>query len=352
MRLGILACDERRDDGPRQQAQTRAILSHRPPCASPATIACAIELCDGAAEHQRTGSTRHKCEQSVQQTEGRARSRRSRSRGRGTSPSPRDGDRSASRARRLPFVRLRHSWTPVSSFDELQQRDDYEGQLVVAPEDAAAPGDATRELARPLPVRARTVLDASRDRAAVHAPGRDDRPAARRDATRSSRRGPRRARRSRITSRCSKRSSTASVALYLSPTKALAQDQLRQVARFELDEVRADTYDGDTPTAIASRSVRRKSNLVLTNPDMLHIGILPHHQLWRDVPAAKLAFVVVDEAHVLRGIFGSHAALDPPTAASRRCVGTAATRRSRSRPRRSATPRSTRRLSSGSTSTP
>jgi DEAD/DEAH box helicase domain-containing protein len=97
------------------------------------------------------------------------------------------------------------------------------------------------------------------------------------------------------------------VALYLSPTKALAQDQLRQIARFGLAGVRADTYDGDTPHP-ARASIRRRSNVVLTNPDMLHISILPHHELWRGF-LAKLAFVVVDEAHVLRGIFGSHVAL-------------------------------------------
>ena len=97
------------------------------------------------------------------------------------------------------------------------------------------------------------------------------------------------------------------VALYLSPTKALAQDQLRQIDRFRLDGVRPDTYDGDTPNA-ARAAIRRKSNLVLTNPDMLHVGILPYHHLWK-VFFQKLAFVVVDEAHVLRGVFGSHAAL-------------------------------------------
>jgi DEAD/DEAH box helicase domain-containing protein len=98
-----------------------------------------------------------------------------------------------------------------------------------------------------------------------------------------------------------------STALYLSPTKALSGDQLRQIARFELDDVKAETYDGDTPSS-SRASIRRSANLVLTNPDMLHIGILPHHELWRRF-LSRLAFVVVDEAHVLRGVFGSHAAL-------------------------------------------
>ena len=97
------------------------------------------------------------------------------------------------------------------------------------------------------------------------------------------------------------------VALYLSPTKALAQDQLRQVGRFELEALRAETYDGDTPSG-ARASIRRKANVVLTNPDMLHVGILPHHELWRTF-LRRLRFVVVDEAHVLRGVFGSHVAL-------------------------------------------
>jgi DEAD/DEAH box helicase domain-containing protein len=97
------------------------------------------------------------------------------------------------------------------------------------------------------------------------------------------------------------------VAIYLSPTKALAQDQLRQVRRFGLAQVHAETYDGDTPTSVRA-SIRRNANIVLTNPDMIHIGILPHHQLWRSF-LSKLAFVVVDEAHILRGIFGSHVAL-------------------------------------------
>ena len=97
------------------------------------------------------------------------------------------------------------------------------------------------------------------------------------------------------------------VALYLSPTKALAQDQLRQMRRFDLDDVKADTYDGDTPTT-ARAAIRRSANVVLTNPDMLHVGILPYHQLWRPF-LKRLAFVIVDEAHVLRGIFGSHVGL-------------------------------------------
>jgi DEAD/DEAH box helicase domain-containing protein len=94
-------------------------------------------------------------------------------------------------------------------------------------------------------------------------------------------------------------------ALYLYPTKALAQDQARSLQRFGLQkEVRPAIYDGDTPRAERA-AIRKRSNLIITNPDMLHVGILPHHAAWGDL-FANLAFVVVDEAHVYRGVFGSH----------------------------------------------
>jgi DEAD/DEAH box helicase domain-containing protein len=96
-------------------------------------------------------------------------------------------------------------------------------------------------------------------------------------------------------------------ALYLYPTKALAQDQARALHRFGLHRaVRPAIYDGDTPRGERS-AIRKRSNLILTNPDMLHVGILPHHQAWGEL-LANLAFVVVDEAHVYRGVFGSHVA--------------------------------------------
>ncbi|HKE99028.1 MAG TPA: DEAD/DEAH box helicase [Actinomycetes bacterium] len=96
-------------------------------------------------------------------------------------------------------------------------------------------------------------------------------------------------------------------ALYLSPTKALAQDQLRSVRSFALTGVRAATYDGDTPTDERAL-VRRNANLVLTNPDMLHQGILPNHERWAPF-LAGLRHVVIDEAHTLKGVFGAHVAL-------------------------------------------
>ncbi|HEY4281394.1 MAG TPA: DEAD/DEAH box helicase [Conexibacter sp.] len=93
-------------------------------------------------------------------------------------------------------------------------------------------------------------------------------------------------------------------ALYLYPTKALAQDQARALAALRLPRLRPAIYDGDTPQGDRS-AIRRSANIVLTNPDMLHVGILPNHRVWGDF-LANLAVVVVDEAHVYRGVFGSH----------------------------------------------
>jgi DEAD/DEAH box helicase domain-containing protein len=96
-------------------------------------------------------------------------------------------------------------------------------------------------------------------------------------------------------------------ALYLYPTKALAQDQARSLQAFGLKrQIRPAIYDGDTPRQ-ERPAIRRGSNLVITNPDMLHVGILPHHTQWADL-LGNLAFVVLDEAHVYRGVFGSHVA--------------------------------------------
>jgi DEAD/DEAH box helicase domain-containing protein len=96
-------------------------------------------------------------------------------------------------------------------------------------------------------------------------------------------------------------------ALYLYPTKALAQDQARSLLRFGLQtQLRPAIYDGDTPQA-ERKAIRQRSNLIITNPDMLHVGILPHHDVWADF-FHNLAIVVIDEAHVYRGVFGSHVA--------------------------------------------
>ncbi|SFQ03252.1 DEAD/DEAH box helicase domain-containing protein [Actinomadura madurae] len=94
--------------------------------------------------------------------------------------------------------------------------------------------------------------------------------------------------------------------LYLSPTKALAADQLRALRSLCLTRVRAATYDGDTPHDERTW-VRQHANYVLTNPDMLHRSILPGHTRWSSF-LRRLRYVVIDEAHGYRGVFGSHVA--------------------------------------------
>jgi DEAD/DEAH box helicase domain-containing protein len=96
-------------------------------------------------------------------------------------------------------------------------------------------------------------------------------------------------------------------ALYLYPTKALARDQLRAVRALKLPQVKASVYDGDTPRA-ERPLIRKNANLVMTNPDMLHLSLLPDHARWADF-FFRLSMVVVDEAHVCRGVFGSHVAM-------------------------------------------
>ncbi|MEE2638772.1 MAG: DEAD/DEAH box helicase, partial [Acidobacteriota bacterium] len=103
----------------------------------------------------------------------------------------------------------------------------------------------------------------------------------------------------------------ATRALYLFPTKALAQDQLAELQRLterlaDHEDIAAFTYDGDTPQD-ARRAVRGRAHLVLSNPDMLHSGILPHHPRWAKL-FENLRFVVIDELHAYRGVFGSHLA--------------------------------------------
>ena len=97
-------------------------------------------------------------------------------------------------------------------------------------------------------------------------------------------------------------------ALYLFPTKALAQDQLRNLKELgrEIERIGVGIYDGDTPPP-ERRRIRRSARLIFSNPDMLHFGILPNHRSWARF-LGNLKFVVVDEVHVYRGVFGSHVA--------------------------------------------
>jgi DEAD/DEAH box helicase domain-containing protein len=98
-------------------------------------------------------------------------------------------------------------------------------------------------------------------------------------------------------------------ALYLFPTKALAEDQLHEF-QGALDasgsDLRVFTYDGDTPQD-ARRAIRERANVVLTNPDMLHAGVLPHHTKWAKA-FENLQYIVIDELHYYRGVYGSHLA--------------------------------------------
>ena len=98
-------------------------------------------------------------------------------------------------------------------------------------------------------------------------------------------------------------------AMYLFPTKALAEDQLHELESAIEDmgsEIRAFTYDGDTPQD-ARKAIRQRANVVLTNPDMLHSGVLPHHTRWARY-FENLRYIVIDELHYYRGVYGSHLA--------------------------------------------
>ena len=96
-------------------------------------------------------------------------------------------------------------------------------------------------------------------------------------------------------------------AIFLFPTKALARDQLRGIRALKLPQLKAAVFDGDTPQA-ERPLIRANANVVLTNPDMLHLSILPDHARWATF-FHRLSLVVVDEAHVLRGVFGSHVSM-------------------------------------------
>ncbi|MDR1510929.1 MAG: DEAD/DEAH box helicase [Synergistaceae bacterium] len=104
--------------------------------------------------------------------------------------------------------------------------------------------------------------------------------------------------------------SPSSRAIYLFPTKALSQDQLAELHNLIDDmklDVRTHTYDGDTPGDVRTK-VRKSGHIVITNPDMLHTGILPHHTKWKDL-FENLKYIVIDELHTYKGIYGSHLAM-------------------------------------------
>lgn len=96
-------------------------------------------------------------------------------------------------------------------------------------------------------------------------------------------------------------------AFYIFPTKALAQDQLGKLKSYPIEPVQhAATYDGDTPMSLRGQ-IKRNARIILTNPDMLHVGILPYHATWASF-FRNLKYVVIDEVHTYRGVFGSHVA--------------------------------------------
>ena len=95
-------------------------------------------------------------------------------------------------------------------------------------------------------------------------------------------------------------------AIYIYPTKALAQDQLQKLRQYGISRVKAATYDGDTPRQ-ERPFIKGTANMIFTNPDMLHIGIMPYHTTWSDL-FRNLKYVVIDEVHSYRGVFGAHVA--------------------------------------------
>ena len=99
---------------------------------------------------------------------------------------------------------------------------------------------------------------------------------------------------------------STSRSLFIFPTKALAQDQLRSLKALCGNHVKAEVFDGDTPVEARSQ-IKRSAEVLITNPDMLHLGILPNHRTWTRL-FRNLRYVVIDEAHVYRGVFGSHMA--------------------------------------------
>ena len=125
--------------------------------------------------------------------------------------------------------------------------------------------------------------------------------------------------------------------LYIAPTKALAADQLRRIRDLGIPGIRVATYDGDTPGE-EREWVRSHANFVLTNPDMLHHSLLPGHHRWASF-LRRLDFVVIDEMHHYRGLFGAHVCGGLATACDESPRATTANPPSCWHPPRSASPR-------------
>ena len=194
--------------------------------------------------------------------------------------------------------------------ERMRSRRDYAGQLG-ARGSAARTGGAVCTPERPLPEPVRRLLAVARHRAAVLSPGGGAGVGT--GGTRLGgrhRHGQRQNAVLQLADLGSGDIATADGALYLFPTKALAQDQLKGLLELVGDDaelahcVRPGVYDGDTPTA-QRRRIRGEANLVLSNPDMLHAAVLPYHPKWAAF-FSELRYVVVDEVHTYRGIIGAH----------------------------------------------
>ena len=182
---------------------------------------------------------------------------------------------------------------------------------------AAAGGHDRAVPGRPRPARG---LGARRpgDHRALPPPGRGVGGTARAAATRSSRPAPRAARASPSTCPCSTCSRASRRAVRSTSTRPRRSRRIRRArsSAFGVKGVKPAIYDGDTESE-RRWQIRKWANVILTNPDMLHVGVLPHHDRWGDV-LANLRYVVVDEAHVYRGVFGSHVGERPPPPAAAR----------------------------------
>lgn len=197
---------------------------------------------------------------------------------------------------------------PRELLEELRRLPPYQGQLVGEPRRIPARLARFGELERPLPEPLRAALaEAGVERFYTHQAEAIDRARRGEDVTvvTATASGKTLCYNVPVIERVLERKNAR--ALYLFPTKALAQDQLGKLLDSPLyPHLRPATFDGDTPSS-ERPLVRRTARVVLSNPDMLHVSILPHHASWSAF-LANLQFVVLDEVHTYRGLFGSHVA--------------------------------------------